>query len=290
MISYLRLFLWFDLDLTLKSKMAAVGRLGKNTFCIFSIIWPMELCNICFWGFLGSVISYLRSFLWFDLDLTLKSKMATVSHLGKSTFCIFSTICPMELCNICFLGFWGSVISNLRSFLWFNLDFTLKSKMAIVSHLDKKYFRQLSTICPMELCNICFLGFLGSMISYLKSFLWFDLDLAFKSKMAAKLTCKFWVLIWYLYLDPNFVYFVLFFNVCEQQSAEIPELFKDIIPIIEAFHQQMSYLKAIYAIYKRFHHSGIADVLFSVSMNNSGRICWSSTGESEVFNSGERLL
>ena len=62
---------------------------------------------------------------------------------------------------------------------------------------------------------------------------------------------------------------MLFYNVCEQQSAENPELFKGIIPIIGAFHQHMSY---IYAIYKGFHHPGIADVLFSAGLIVEGSI------------------
>ncbi|KAK1899167.1 hypothetical protein KUDE01_018689 [Dissostichus eleginoides] len=43
-----------------------------------------------------------------------------------------------------------------------------------------------------------------------------------------------------------------------QLKAENPEMYKDIIPILGAFHQQMSY---IYAIYKRFKGSGMADTL-----------------------------
>ena len=39
-----------------------------------------------------------------------------------------------------------------------------------------------------------------------------------------------------------------------QLKAEYPELFKDIIPILGALHQHMSY---IYAIYKRCKGSGI---------------------------------
>ena len=41
-------------------------------------------------------------------------------------------------------------------------------------------------------------------------------------------------------------------------KSENPERFKDIIPIIDTFHQQMSY---IHAVYKRFQGSGIKDIL-----------------------------
>ncbi|KAI4827014.1 hypothetical protein KUCAC02_030442, partial [Chaenocephalus aceratus] len=43
-----------------------------------------------------------------------------------------------------------------------------------------------------------------------------------------------------------------------QLKAENSEMYKDLIPILGAFHQQMSY---IYAIYKRFKRSGMADTL-----------------------------
>ncbi|KAJ4927219.1 hypothetical protein JOQ06_014954, partial [Pogonophryne albipinna] len=43
-----------------------------------------------------------------------------------------------------------------------------------------------------------------------------------------------------------------------QLKAENSEIYKDLIPILGAFHQQMSY---IYAIYKRFKGSGMADTL-----------------------------
>ena len=47
---------------------------------------------------------------------------------------------------------------------------------------------------------------------------------------------------------------------------------KHIVPILAAFHQQMSY---IYAIYKRFKDSGISG-MFSRCRCDSGRICRSS--------------
>lgn len=47
------------------------------------------------------------------------------------------------------------------------------------------------------------------------------------------------------------------YKMITQLKAENPELFKDIIPILIAFHQLMSYY--IYAIYKRFKGSGMAD-------------------------------
>ena len=48
---------------------------------------------------------------------------------------------------------------------------------------------------------------------------------------------------------------------------ENPELFKNIIPIVGEFHEHMSYM---YAIYKRFEGSGIADVLVSSSVLAGG--------------------
>lgn len=54
-----------------------------------------------------------------------------------------------------------------------------------------------------------------------------------------------------------------------QLKAENPELFKDIIPILGAFHQQMSY---IYAIYKRFKGSGMADTLVAAGIIAGGSV------------------
>ena len=48
------------------------------------------------------------------------------------------------------------------------------------------------------------------------------------------------------------------YKTITQLKAENPQMFKDIIPILGAFHQLMSY---IYAIYKRFKGSGMADTL-----------------------------
>ena len=50
-------------------------------------------------------------------------------------------------------------------------------------------------------------------------------------------------------------------------KSENPELFKDIIPVIGTFHQQMSY---IYTVYKRFQGSGIEDVLVSAGVLAAG--------------------
>ena len=52
-------------------------------------------------------------------------------------------------------------------------------------------------------------------------------------------------------------------------KSENPELFKDIIPTIGTFHQQMSY---IYAIYKRFQGSGIEDILVSAGVLAGGSV------------------
>ena len=54
-----------------------------------------------------------------------------------------------------------------------------------------------------------------------------------------------------------------------QIKAENPESFKDIIPILGAFHQQMSY---IHAIYKRFKGSGIADTLVAAGVVVEGYV------------------
>ena len=54
-----------------------------------------------------------------------------------------------------------------------------------------------------------------------------------------------------------------------QLKAENPELFKKIIPILGAFHQQMSY---IYAIYKRFKGSGISEVLVATGVVAEGSV------------------
>ena len=52
-------------------------------------------------------------------------------------------------------------------------------------------------------------------------------------------------------------------------KSENPELFKDIIPTIGTFHQQMSY---IYAIYKRFQGSGIEDILVLAGVLAGGSV------------------
>ena len=52
-------------------------------------------------------------------------------------------------------------------------------------------------------------------------------------------------------------------------KAENLELFKNIIPILGAFHQQMSY---IYAIYKRFKGSGIDDILVAAGIVAEGSV------------------
>ena len=51
--------------------------------------------------------------------------------------------------------------------------------------------------------------------------------------------------------------------------TENPEEYKDVIPIMGAFHQQMSF---IYAIYKRFKGSGISDVLVSAGVIVEGSV------------------
>ena len=54
-----------------------------------------------------------------------------------------------------------------------------------------------------------------------------------------------------------------------QLKAENPEMYKDLIPILGAFHQQMSY---IYAIYKRFKGSGMADTLVTAGVIMEGSV------------------
>ncbi|KAI9520047.1 hypothetical protein NQZ68_021766 [Dissostichus eleginoides] len=54
-----------------------------------------------------------------------------------------------------------------------------------------------------------------------------------------------------------------------QLKAENPEMYKDLIPILGAFHQQMSY---IYVIYKRFKGSGMADTLVTAGHRRGVRI------------------
>ena len=48
-----------------------------------------------------------------------------------------------------------------------------------------------------------------------------------------------------------------------QLKAENPDIFNNIVSILGAFHQQMSY---IYAIYKRFKESGMADTLVTAGL------------------------
>ena len=54
-----------------------------------------------------------------------------------------------------------------------------------------------------------------------------------------------------------------------QLKSENPQMFENIIPIIGAFHQQMSY---IYAIYKRFKGSGMADTLVAAGVVVEGSV------------------
>ncbi|KAL8565961.1 hypothetical protein ACOMHN_054946 [Nucella lapillus] len=54
-----------------------------------------------------------------------------------------------------------------------------------------------------------------------------------------------------------------------QIKAENPELFEDITPIVGAFHQQMSY---IHAIYKRFNGSGMSDTLVTAGVIVDGSV------------------
>ena len=54
-----------------------------------------------------------------------------------------------------------------------------------------------------------------------------------------------------------------------QLKAENPQMFNNIIPMLGAFHQQMSYM---YAVYKRFKESGIADVLVAAGVVVEGSV------------------
>ncbi|KAI9517796.1 hypothetical protein NQZ68_000965 [Dissostichus eleginoides] len=54
-----------------------------------------------------------------------------------------------------------------------------------------------------------------------------------------------------------------------QLKAENPEMYKDLIPILGAFHQQMSH---IYAIYMRFKGSGMADTLVTAGVIMEGSV------------------
>ena len=54
-----------------------------------------------------------------------------------------------------------------------------------------------------------------------------------------------------------------------QLKAENQEMYKNIIPILGAFHQQMSY---IYAIYKRFKGSGMEDTLVAAGVVMEGSV------------------
>ena len=54
-----------------------------------------------------------------------------------------------------------------------------------------------------------------------------------------------------------------------QLKSESPNRFHSIIPILGAFHQQMSYM---YAIYKRFKVSGMADTLVAAGVIAGGSV------------------
>ena len=59
------------------------------------------------------------------------------------------------------------------------------------------------------------------------------------------------------------------YKLVTQLKAENPHQFKDIVPILGAFHQQMS---CIYAIYKRFKGSGMADTLLTAGVVAEGSV------------------
>ena len=58
------------------------------------------------------------------------------------------------------------------------------------------------------------------------------------------------------------------YKIIMQLKAENPE-FTNVVPILGAFHQQMSY---IYAIYKRFKGSGISDILVAAGVVVEGSV------------------
>ena len=59
------------------------------------------------------------------------------------------------------------------------------------------------------------------------------------------------------------------YKTTTQIKAENPIRFENIIPILGAFHQQMSYM---YAIYKRFKGSGMADTLVTAGVIVEGSV------------------
>ena len=76
-----------------------------------------------------------------------------------------------------------------------------------------------------------------------------------------------------------------------QHKAENSELFRDIIPILGAFHHQMSY---IYAIYKRFKGSSVAETLVAAEVIVEGSVDQALRGKHyrqafDALYSGERF-
>ena len=59
------------------------------------------------------------------------------------------------------------------------------------------------------------------------------------------------------------------YKLVTQLKAGNPHQFKDIVPVLCAFHPQMSY---IYAIYKRFRGSGMADTLVTAGVEAEGSV------------------
>ena len=59
------------------------------------------------------------------------------------------------------------------------------------------------------------------------------------------------------------------YKIIAQLKAENPELFDNITPIVGAFHQQMSYM---HAIYKRFEGCGLVDTLVAVGLVVGGSV------------------
>ena len=75
------------------------------------------------------------------------------------------------------------------------------------------------------------------------------------------------------------------YKIIIQLKAENPEIYMNIIPSIGTFHQQMSY---IYALYKRFKGSGMAETLVSAGVIVGGSVDHALKGKH--YRSGVRCI
>jgi hypothetical protein len=135
--------------------MAAIAILKVIFLIIFLMVWPTGLYNICFLWFIGLKNSCMMSILWYDLILTLKSKMAAVDTMKLTQRWITSELFVRYAQN--FNPSFNSWLANTGKWNF------CKSKMATDTNVDQtgsSYFTtmQLNLFKKFQHWNQCFLG------------------------------------------------------------------------------------------------------------------------------------